>query len=387
MEKKFDLREPVDRRELASFLPTIDGRTLQLPQSEFLEALGALAAFLENPNWLTYQWGAVGPLVYGRAQLPLGLPETVQLGLELRELASRDNFAALLAGFRNPSQFLDTVLEVHTASFFSRLRTTHGLVFSPERQVRGRTKRPDLEVANEIGRFLVECKRPRSHVQRAITSFNRIAKAFQHQLNASAWPREARLELEIHAPLREEPSSLSKRIVQSALGVWAWGGGAVGEGPIHGFVLPRSAPFKIADAKFFQDSIVLDSHEATGVLNPKVTAMRIVDNGLDQRFARSTGTTIAEALRQLPAAQEGMIVLGDVPRRIAESAIGRRLSDPAYAHVLAFIVSEADSGQFHFTCRSEQRERLQRLCAAGLRPLFIGDPVSDTQIRVEFSAH
>ena len=29
MEKKFDLREPEDRRELASFLPTIDGRTLK----------------------------------------------------------------------------------------------------------------------------------------------------------------------------------------------------------------------------------------------------------------------------------------------------------------------------------------------------------------------
>lgn len=287
MDKKFDLREAGDRRELASFLPTIDGRTLHIPHEEFLEALGALAMFLGSPDWLTYQWGAVGPLVHGRAQVPLGLPETVQLGLELRELASRDNFAALLAGFRNPAQFLDSVLEAHAASFFSRLRTTHGLVFSPERQVRGRTKRPDFEVMNEIGRFLVECKRPRSHVQRAITSFNRIAQAFQHQLNESGWPREARLELEIHAPLREEPSSLSKRIVQSALRVWTAGGGAVGEGPIRGFVVPRATPFKIADAKFFQDLMVLDSDEATGVLNPKVTvSATLVERVLPLRLVR-----------------------------------------------------------------------------------------------------
>ncbi|MBI4840384.1 MAG: hypothetical protein HY803_04805 [candidate division NC10 bacterium] len=364
------LREQQDRVKLAALLPTIDGRTIEVPAPVFVEALGFLSICLRHPDWLTYQWGAVGPFRDGNVQHPFGLPQIVQLGLELRELSYRDNFDALLAGFSNPPQFLDTMFETHTASFFSRLVTTTGLTFSPERPARGRGKRPDFEVKNEIGAFLVECKRPHLAVQRAAETFKAIADAVHDQLKATGWPRGARIELEVLAPLREQPTTLAERVVRSALEAWRSGEPEVRDGPVTAFVVPRDSPFRIPEPKFWHDVMVLDSDEATGLFNPRMTMMRVAHNGLDHKFARSAGARLAEALRQLPPEQEGIIVLGEVPKRIAESAISRRISDRAYDHILAFVINEVDNDQFHFTYRTERRTRVQQLVGAGLRPLF-----------------
>ena len=66
-----------------------------------------------------------------------------------------------------------------------------------------------------------------------------------------------------------------------------------------------------------------------------------------------------------------MIVLSDVPRRIAETAIARRIDGPAYRHVVAFAVGEA--ANFHFTYRTPHRELIQNIVSPGHRPLFTAD--------------
>lgn len=114
--------------------------------------------------------------------------------------------------------------------------------------------------------------------------------------------------------------------------------------------------------------MVLDTDEATGLFNPKLTKMRIAHNDLDHKFAKSIGARIKGALKQLPEHQCGIIALGDVPRRIADAAIEKRITDPRYDQVLAFVVCNGDD--FHFSYRTPRRDLVQSMLSAGQRPLF-----------------
>lgn len=367
MERKFDLRRQQDREVLAGFLPTIDSQRIVVPPPVFVGALTDVSCFLGEPEWLTYQWGMVGPLRDGKTLHPLALGRVVRLGLELRDLSRHDNIEALLAGFANPRQFFDTMFEAHTASFFSRLNTTRRLRFAPVYTVRGRQKCPDFDVINEFEALSVECKRPHLLVQRAARMFQRIVAAVRGALKAIDWPADARIEIEILGPLREQPSALARRIAELSLAAWQAGRTVFVNGACRVFVVPRDSPFQIPDPKFGHDVVVVGD-EPTGLFDPRTTMMRIVHNGLDHKFSVSAGSRIAEALRQLPEHQSGIVVLGDVPPRVANEAIARRIDDSAYDHVLAFAVCEGDA--YHFSYRTPRREQLQRMLSAGLRPLF-----------------
>lgn len=368
MEKKFDLRRREDREELGGFLPSFDSRTLEIPPPVFVDALRDVSEFLGHPAWLTYQWGMVGPFHDGSSQHSLELARIVQLGLDLRELSRHENFEALLAGFRNPPQFLDTMFEAQTAAFFSRLATTKRLRFAPEYDVRGQQKRPEFDAINDFGIFSVECKRPHLHVQRAAETFQRVSDAVHEALKTLGWPRDARIEIEIINPLREQPAIFARRVAETGLAAWQGGRTEFVEGSARVFVAPRDSPFRISDPQFGHDVMVLNTEEATGLFNPKMTMVRIANNGLDHQFARSAGAKITEALRQLPDHQAGVIVLGDVPRRIADRAMASRIRDPAYNHVVAFLVAEGNG--FHFSFRAEDRDLIQRIVGPGQRPLF-----------------
>ena len=156
MDRKFDLRLQADREALAAFLPSFDGRTIDIPPTIFVDALKDAANFLGNPEWLTYQWGEVGPYRQGNNLQGVGLRRLVELGLELRDLSRYKNFDALVSQFSNPSQFFDTMFEVRVASLFSRLLTTECIEFSPAYTVRDRKKHPDFDVFNQVGLLTVE---------------------------------------------------------------------------------------------------------------------------------------------------------------------------------------------------------------------------------------
>ena len=141
-------------------------------------------------------------------------------------------------------------------------------------------------------------------------------------------------------------------------------------GAVRIIVVSRDSPFRIPNPKYGRDVTILDSDEGTGLFNPLMTLMRVVDSGLDHKFARSAGRRLVEALRQLPSAQDGIIALGEVPTRIAEAVIATRFEERAYDHILAFVVNEIDSSDFHFIYRAEQGPRVQRMVGAGLKPLF-----------------
>jgi hypothetical protein len=234
MNKRFDLRQQRDREKLASFLPTFDSRTIVVPPCVFVEALQDACVFLGSPDWLVYQWGVVGPFLDGKTQHPIELARLVELGLELRDLSHHENFEALLAGFRNPPQFFDTMFEAHTASFFSRLNTTKHLRFAPVHVVRNHEKRPDFDVISE------------AEVSSAKT-FQDTANAIHSALKAVDWSRDARIEVELLAPLRELPVSFAQRLVASALRAWQKGQTEFVDESARAYVIPRVSPFRVVD--------------------------------------------------------------------------------------------------------------------------------------------
>lgn len=320
-----------------------------------------------NPEWLIYQWGTVGPFRYGNNQIPVELSRIAELGLELRDLSGHENFDALIAQFANPSQFFDTLFEVRVASLFSRFKTTTHMRFAPPYAIRHHEKHPEFDVCNHLGVFTVECKQPHMFVQRAAQTFQFTANAVHEVLKTVDWPHDLRLEVEILAPPRELPESFAKSLVNSAVSAIQTGNREFVCGTAQAFVVPRKSPFRINDVKFGHDVMIVDD-EATGLFNPNKTILRVVNNGLDHKFARSAGARIAEALRQLPSDHYSIIVLGGMPRRIAESAIARRIEDRAYDKVLAFMIYEEE--KFHFSYRTKNRKAVQKLLNLGIRPLY-----------------
>lgn len=131
MDRKFDLRLQADREALATFLPSFDGRTINIPPAIFVDALRDASNFLGNPEWLTYQWGTVGPFRYGNNQNPVELSRIAELGLELRDLSRHENFDALIAQFANPSQFFDTLFEVRAGIAIQPVQDYYTHAFCP----------------------------------------------------------------------------------------------------------------------------------------------------------------------------------------------------------------------------------------------------------------
>jgi hypothetical protein len=333
VDDRFDIRIGADRRRLAERLPTIDGTTLHAITAKRLDVLlAAFAEWLGNADWLTYQYGA---FVLGHPNRPYGsisLATVVELAGRLELLSQFPGFSDMLVGFRNVTQFHATVFETRVAELFAGLPAFHNLRFSPEYQVRGTFKRPDLCVSIAGHAVVVEVKVPRIHAQKAGQKFHRDVTDFCTALNEVPWPADRRLEIEVIAPPREMTLQLARRVVARAL---AGGIAKFDDGGVRAYIVPKSNPFVTGDEGFVSNTLTADT-EATGLFNPHFTKLRIVNSGLFNRIATSVGQTLSDALTQLPPEEECMIMIGDVPTRIAREAIQPRLGDSAYAHVRLF---------------------------------------------------
>ena len=239
--------------------------------------------------------------------------------------------------------------------------------FAPLYVVRNHEKHPEFDVYNHLGLFTVECKQPHMFVQRAAVTSRSISHAVHEALKTVAWPQELRLEVKLLAPPRETPESFAKALVNSVLSAIQTGRGQAVYGAAEAFIVPRKSPYRITDVKFWQDVMIIDN-EATGLLNPNKTMLRVADDTLDHKFARSTGAKITEALKQLPSDHYGIIALGGMPRRIAEDAIACRIGDRAYDNVLTFMIFKEEN--FHFRYRTANQEVVQQLITPGILPTF-----------------
>lgn len=361
METPFDIRIPSDRVALAEKLPKIDNRQFNISKQNFIKCLAALAEYLGNPDWMLYQWGAFLPIPCGGISLQLDLKTAIELGVQLNAISKYRNFDRHLAGFFNSTQFPDSMFETRVAYLFSSLPTVSDLVFSPEHIVRGKLKRPEFDATTKKGVVSVECKRPHTHLQKAVVFFQSFVNAVKSVMKDVNWPSDLRLEIEVIKPFKEQVDILATRIVEQALG---------GKKPekvfefpaesVSCYVLPRESPFILKQkGTLLIDVMVLDKSEATGLFNPRFTSLRVVNRNLDNRFSRSTGSLVRNALKQLPSHQPGFIFLSELPFKIAENVSQRRLRDPVYSNVMAFGIW--DTSKFQLVFRDKDSDYMHEI--------------------------
>jgi hypothetical protein len=366
MERRFDLRNPSEREQLAAFLPAFDARVFNIPSDAFIQGLADVAEYLGNPEWLTYQWGILGPLRAGKRLLHVELERIILLGHELRSIAALSGFAEFIRPFSNISQFYDCLFEARIASMFARLNATSNMVLVPEHTVRGRLKRPEFDAETVVGSLSVECKQRNPSSHNIASRLGTVVDAVADAMDSSSWPDHLRLELEILRPLREQTSDFAAALIERAQRAsigseFQYGGARV-------FVVERTAPFRITQMQIGQDRMNGPHGVSTHLLNPAVTSLRVAFNDVAKRTASVIGAQITSALAQLPEDRYGLIFLGDAPLSAATLAIERRIGAAPYDNILA--VGIFDSDQLHFVFREARRVMLQELFALGMRPLF-----------------
>jgi hypothetical protein len=366
MDRTFDLRLASHRQELASHLPTFDGRTFAISTEAFMSGLADVSYFFADPEWLVYQWGMLGPIRDRKSVFHIGLERVIALGHELRDLSRYQGFQFVLKSFLNPSQFHDCLFEVQIASMFSRLAATTSVTLAPTHVVRGREKRPEFDLETIIGPLSVECKRLHPDKHGSSARLNSIVTAVKMAMDAAAWPDHLRLEIELTGPIREQASTFAKSLVERALQ------SEPGTRPLtiaaaNAYVISRQSPFCIENMQAGHD-LMVGIGQATHLFNPTITKLRIGVNDRDNKIASVVGAQIVKALKQLPEDRLGIIMLGDIPLRIATRAIERRIDSAAYDNILAFGVY--DYGELHFVFRETRRPMLDQLMNSGMRPLF-----------------
>jgi hypothetical protein len=368
VERLFDIRRSADREELASHLPTFDARTFRFPRDVFVEGLAQAASFLNNPDWLVYQWGALEALQSRGQRYHVDLERIVELGLQLRDLATCAGFPVVLAGFNNPTQFNDTLFEVRVASMLYRMNSVARLVFGPRYIVRERIKTPEFDIYTDVGLISVECKQRHFDNNNTARRFQKVSSAIDAAMTSANWPSDLRLEVELVGPLREGVPTFAERLTRTCLE-------AVGrDTPIligssaRAFVVPRRSPFRITEMQAGHDVLVIPEGGVTGLFNPEATKLRVAINSLDKKTASLVGAQVSDALTQLPTDHFGLIMLSEVPLRITQMVGSRRIDTPDYEHILA--IGAFDQESLNFCFREERRGLLELLLNRGMRPLY-----------------
>ena len=113
-DSEFDIRTPVGRDRLAEHHIFSD-REDNLAASEIVDGLAFLVKHLRPRDWMIWRYGGFALPSGDKSQRWLTLPEAVELGSALQVLSRYENFAALLKGFDNPTQFDDALFEVRMA--------------------------------------------------------------------------------------------------------------------------------------------------------------------------------------------------------------------------------------------------------------------------------
>ena len=155
-DSEFDIRTPVGRDRLAE-RHIISDREGKLAAAEIVDSLASLVNHLQPRDWMVWRYGGFALPAGHKNQRWLAVPEAVELGSALQILSRCDNFAALLRGFDNPTQFDDALFEVRMARWCVERPTVKRLRFEPSYTVLGRQKRPDFELQTPIGRVVCEC--------------------------------------------------------------------------------------------------------------------------------------------------------------------------------------------------------------------------------------
>jgi hypothetical protein len=349
-----DITTARGRRDLAHrhvSIPRDDSLTI----FEIESGLEALVAHLGPQAWMTWRWGAFSIPVGHRSTRSTNAGEAAQLGLDLAALAHCHGFAHLLGGFRNPTQFDDSIFEARMARWCLQRPAVRSLRFGAEYRVRAHVKRPDFEIATPIGRVVCECKRLHLGAGDLVARLNKIAAAFDTAMKTLQVPDDVRIEIEVQDRIAGDLDKAALEAVASAIAT----------PPGHPV---RGGPFLIARSEVGQPPAHEGNWEvqsarvrvgATPVgITPEYTYLLISSPWMERALSRAMGHLVSTALRQLPEQHRGAIFIAG-SRRYGRTAATSRLADSAYQDCLT--IATVDGNDIDFARRDIDRTTIEWL--------------------------
>jgi len=335
---KFDIRTSAGRESLAQHHLASDSQD-NLTLTQVVDGLWSLVNYLGPRDWMLWQYGGfVVPMGHRTTRL-FTLPAAVALGSALHAVSTCQGFADLLQGFDNPTQFDDTIFEVHTAQWCLQRPAVKSLRFAPRYIVLGREKRPDFEIETPIGRLVCECKRLHLNNQDWTDRLKRIVKTFEAAMQAEQISAGMRLEVKIHCAIKGDLSSIASRACREV--AQAPTGALVHFGPFSLRLSPIGSKPMVNDC-VAQHGLVRVGDTPTGI-TPEYTYLIVSSPWMEQALVRAMGALINAAHRQLPHERNGVIFIEGASDQ-GRQAAATRLIQPQYTHCLAvFIIGRGKS--------------------------------------------
>ena len=348
----FDITVAAGRRDLAQrHVSNPRDDTLTAPQIE--TGLESLILYLGPQPWMIWRWGGFNVPTGGRSTRLTDAGEAARLGLDLATVAHCEGFDEFVKGFRNPTQFDDSMFEAQMARWCVERRAVNALGFGPEYDVRGHLKHPDFEIETPIGRVVCECKRLHLSGGDVSTRLARVTTAFDAAIKTLNVPAAVRIEVEVQGPIGGDLNHAATDACRAAMGTPI--GSPVRRGP---FIVVRSEVGKPPvhhNEWEVQAGNVRVGDTPVGI-TAEYTYLLVSSPWMERALVRAMGGLVNTALRQLPEQHHGVIFVAG-SRRYGNTAAASRLTDPAYGHCVA--IGTAHGGNIDLARREIDRAAIE----------------------------
>lgn len=343
--------DPRNRSDLDELMRVIGNYPESVPMTieDVRTGLEVLARLFPNAEWLAVDQYAGGALVIPtgpKAKSHFSLASAIQLGLRLNRFEQCEGFESLLSGFRNPTQFFDSVFEAEIADFCLSREGCQGLRFSPEYLVKGELKHPDFVVMTPRGPIVCECKRSHEKDRQYFKRFERIHNALDKGIKELGETGAAiRVEVHICQVVGKSVDQFAHDVaIQARQAAKASPNQILDYGPYKLCVVPRTSPTVFNEYNLARVSVTV-GNTPVGI-TPEYAYLRVTTDQLDPLRARADGELMREARSQLPDTERCAIFLDAINGESAKLAAERRLGSLSYLHVVACGIWSSSGSQF-----------------------------------------
>lgn len=333
-----DIRTVRGRLDLARHHNESTSRDDELTFDQVRIGLEGLVTHLGAHDWMVFQFGGFRVPTGRKSSMLLGSGAAAALGLELVRLSRSEGFEHLVSGFRNPTQFADSMFEVRMAAWCQIRPIVRRIRFGRRYLVRNRVKHPDFEILTPFGWVVCECKRLHVNSLDLSAGMSRLADAFDRELQAAGVGRDVRLQVEVAGPIRQDLETLVARACSLVPNMID--GVAFESAP---FVLTKgrvgTPPYSQAGRYLKQGRIIVGT-EPTGIIEEYMHLI-VSDPRKERALLRASGALMNAALKQLPSNRDCVMFI-EGPAQFGQVAAGARLPLPEYAHCMAIAVVGSD---------------------------------------------
>ena len=360
--KKLDFRSRKNRRIVVQALQTMPD-LFNFEASDIQPSLEFVVANLPAVDWSTMYplaFPSIGHFIISTkqpAKTSITLSELINLGFKLLKIKKYRGFDKLLGGFQNPTQFHDTVFETDVAYCFHSCNNTKDIILSPQYNIRGKLKTPDLELRSTAGELVVECKNLHPQVSKYTIRFQKIFDSIATPMKTVQIPDDIRVSIHLaHAPQQGKLSDLSNLIAKTAnTMIQNEISNAKKIGPFSIQIGPRHQRAPRPGKHYLSIGMVTVKTKPTPLTD---TSFEMTANYFDSAIQKIIGNAIKKANSQLPRHKDCVIFLKTSRLDCAERAIDLRISLGSFGHVLAFGLW---NNKIAFRCRLKDQQKVNNI--------------------------